>query len=355
MLVVGQSPLKGSVRHEVPYMDTRASPLFPFVKKHKGRLYGTHTVSCRYPRDDPKVFLAKHAKANRLRKKQGKEPLLTPEECCRPRLQETIAKFKNIITLGSLAKKAIVGPGALSDVLGGPTETTTYKVLSTYDTLTIKKSPKLQEYFDHDLAKAVRFFDGKSTWVEPEVLYNPSVEQAQKWLYDRQKDASGLLTLAYDVETDGIDVLSSGMRCLAFGTDTHAMVIPFISKEDPSVFFNQDGSMKAFLVDLFTNPKVQTVGWNSGYFDRMVIETLLGITPGNHIDAILLHRLCHTEYPHRLAFAGSQYTDAPAWKAEHAATDAETDMQLWLYNARDAVVTYIVWRQLYIKYAELYK
>lgn len=81
------------------------------------------------------------------------------------------------------------------------------------------------------------------------------------------------------------------------------------------------------------------VGQNAGYFDRGVTERHLGFTPKLVFDNVLGHRLHNPEVPHSLAFQGSEFTDAPAWKAEHTATSTANDLELGVYCGRDCAVT----------------
>jgi DNA polymerase-1 len=56
-------------------------------------------------------------------------------------------------------------------------------------------------------------------------------------------------------------------------------------------------------------------------------------------DTILLHHASESELPHSLAFLGSLHTDITSWKEERHGLDYQTDKDLWLYNAKDVVVT----------------
>jgi len=107
-----------------------------------------------------------------------------------------------------------------------------------------------------------------------------------------------------------------------------------------------EAQVKSILADLLTNPRVTKGGHNFGYYDRMVIEQHLGVTPSPVVDTILLSHLAESEYPNGLGYVGSVYTDVPAWKAEHTATTAETDEELGTYCATDCSVTGRVASQL---------
>jgi hypothetical protein len=56
------------------------------------------------------------------------------------------------------------------------------------------------------------------------------------------------------------------------------------------------------------------------------------------IDTILLHRGAEPELSHKLAYVGSTRTDVVAWKSDHTATEARSDLELWHYCGLDCVV-----------------
>ena len=90
---------------------------------------------------------------------------------------------------------------------------------------------------------------------------------------------------------------------------------------------------------MFLDPEVLVCGHNAGYFDRLVVEQHLGVTPAPLLDTILLHKLAESEQRHSLGFIGSVLTDVPAWKADHSGVEAKTDEELHSYCATDVAVT----------------
>ena len=299
----------------------------------------TTTVACRYPKDKKKEFDAKRKRINRQRKRNKETPLLSPEECCRPRLEAEIRQHKNVLTCGTFATKAVL-PGApvLRDVRGAPiTLDNGTKVLATEDPGLVRYQPKWRHYFRRDIIKASRHFKGQLDWTEPVPIIGPTPQQmrdaVERW---RGK------AVAYDWETTRDDTLLVTPTCLGVGRGLDALVIPWVSIETGKQDWYTDEQfeeVKEALRDLFTDPKTAIVGHNSGYFDRIVTENWLGVTPTPHLDMILAHRLHNNEVFHSLGFVGAEFTDAPAWKADHSATEARSDAELHQYNARDITVT----------------
>lgn len=74
---------------------------------------------------------------------------------------------------------------------------------------------------------------------------------------------------------------------------------------------------------------------NSGSYDKIVLREQWGIELVNNHDTMLLHRAVESELPHGLAYVGSLYSDAPAWKSDREgnklSTQSETNEQLHEY------------------------
>ena len=119
-------------------------------------------------------------------------------------------------------------------------------------------------------------------------------------------------------------------------------MLGFLSIDGVSRFYSPEDEevIKSLLREVFDErSKVRICGHNAGYFDRLVVEQHLGVTPAPLVDTILLHKLGASEYRHSLGFVGSVLTDVPAWKADHAGVTAKTDEELHEYCATDVLVT----------------
>ena len=300
----------------------------------------TTVVACRYPRDKKKEFDAKRKRMNRQRKRKGESLLLSPEECCRPRLEAELQQHSGVLACGSFPAKAIL-PGApnLRDVRGAPIVLGDgTKVLATEDPSKVRFQPKWRHYFRKDIAKAVRHYRGSLDWVEPEVVIAPSAQKIRE-VCETWRDGR---IVAYDWETTRDDTLLVSPTCLGIGRRDLALVIPWVSIESGRqewYTLEEFEEVKEELRKFLTDPKIVKLGHNSGYFDRIVTENWLGVTPKPHLDMILAHRLHNNEMPHSLGFVGAEFTDAPAWKADHTATEARTDDELHQYNGRDCAIT----------------
>ena len=296
-------------------------------------------LGCRWPKDDPKTFLALLKKQNRRRIAKGKEPMISPTEACREHVAEELARYKTVIPMGSLATKEMYGTNpSLDDVRGGPSVLRGSRVLPTYHPDQLIAQPKLRTVFRSDIAKALRHHEEALRWVDPVVYYNPSPDRVQHF-FARAKKGKWMLT--YDVETDDVEPLTAGLRCIGIGYHKEVVIIGFLSIDGVSRFYSPEDErrIKRLLQEVFRDPDVLVCGHNAGFFDRLVVEQHLGVTPEPLLDTILLHKLASSEHRHGLGFIGSVLTDVPAWKADHSGVEAKTDEELHSYCATDVAVT----------------
>ena len=342
ILILGDAPSKQAVSMQQSWADRHGAEVATALQAAGSSArdvdFGT-LVGCRWPKDDPKTFLAQLKKKNRKRIADGKIPDPNPIEACRGHLAEELSRYKTVLTLGSLATKAIYGGNpSLEDVRGGPAKIHNRKVLPTYHPEQFATQPKLRAVFQSDVAKALRHHNDKLRWEAPTVYFSPSVEFVEQF-FDRAREEKWMLT--YDVETDGVDCMNADLRCIGIGTDKEVLILGFVSIDGEARFYSSEDEERIIrlLREVFVDPQLLVCGHNAGYFDRIVVEQHLGITPTPLLDTILLHKLAASEHRHSLGFIGSILTDVPAWKADHSGVTAKTDDELHSYCATDVAVT----------------
>ena len=161
------------------------------------------------------------------------------------------------------------------------------------------------------------------------------------------------------METDARDPLQANLRCIAISRDATpeeadqgypdaCIVIPFRSLELEGEHPLYDAEEYQLIVDYLRRVLTDGRLWcghNAGWYDRLVIEEQLGVTPKPLLDTILLARLVASELPKSLGVVGSMYIDLPsAWKQDNEglklSVAARTDMELWEYCALDTAVTH---------------
>ena len=351
--LVGEAPGRREVETGRPFVGPSGIEEMKALRKvgwDRPDFHWTNTICCRPPGNgDLNLYMMQLKSRNRRRKRKGQEPLPSPQECCKPRLDAELAGFRHILSLGSAAAKAVV-PGlrtGVLDIRGGPVEREDgVKILPTLHPAFVLRAPRWRQAFLIDHARAVRWFQDRLSWVDPQVLYKPTVSQLAEFLgvgwngQDWVAVSGQERPLAWDYETDGIESLDCKVRCLGIGTASQALVIPFLGIDGRSRFYPPvaQQQIERILRAWMVGPGLK-IGHNSGYYDTLVAEQHLGVTPTPQLDTILMHRLVEAELPHSLAYLGSTRTDVMAWKAGKEATEASTDYDLWLYNARDVAVT----------------
>lgn len=162
--------------------------------------------------------------------------------------------------------------------------------------------------------------------------------------------------VAFDVETDGRHPLLCDLRCIAFYDGKRAITVPLLRRtgeRDPITgkavwepYYRDAAKTKVLkaIKELLQNATLLT---QNGQYDRMVVKASLGFeVPSGwpHFDTILGHHIVAPYFPHSLGFLAALYTDSPYYKATASgdAWSSESDHELWLYNARDVIVTWLV-------------
>lgn len=325
----------------------------------------------------------------------------SPMDCCWPRLRKTALRYENLLLLGGIAAKAFLGSRtSIMDIRGGPVNLAVtaegsvlredpalplpaslnivrrWKALPTVHPSFVLHARRWRRIFRSDLARAVRFFTNRMDWKPPVKVFRPSPIQLRAFLN------SGRPLYVIDVETApardelrveipaeiqevidadtpvkvkrrkksdkkgkkdkwGLDALRAVLRCIGIGDHEVGYLVPFLSIDGETRFYSaaEEAEIIEILRGALDNGAILKGGWNSGYYDRMIAERFFGAFPWPMRDGILDHRLVESEFPHSLGFVASIYTDAGAWKADHTATEAKSDADLWKYCLDDVAIT----------------
>jgi DNA polymerase I-like protein with 3'-5' exonuclease and polymerase domains/uracil-DNA glycosylase len=360
VVVVGEAPGEHEVREGRPFVGPAGKIITSAARKaglQRRDIHWTNACLCRPPNNDMGRLLDQVRKQNRVIEKENKarlkvdksatlEPSIpTPMACCSPRLWAELEPYTDIIAAGGTAVKTVVGQSAsIMSLRGGPIELErndkVLRVLPTVHPAFVMRAKRWTHVFHSDLHKAARWFRGELRWEPPKVFYNPSPSELETFLSDPK-----VPYWTYDVETDSIECLTAELRCIAIGTAEAVVVVGFQSIENALPFYPaaEMEKIRGVLCSFFADSRRLKAGHNSGYYDRLVVENQLGVTPEPNIDTMLLHRLTESELPHNLGFVGSLYTDVPSWKTDREgkkkAKESETDRELHEYCAYDVAVT----------------
>jgi DNA polymerase I-like protein with 3'-5' exonuclease and polymerase domains/uracil-DNA glycosylase len=394
--VLGEAPGPEEIRNARPFVGKRSQLLSAALKKagiSRKNLWMQNSVMCQPPKNNMKKLLARIRTTNAARRKEnnkiarenktrgaGQKPplalLLTPQECCRPGILHTLSEGapRFILAMGKDAAKALLGGDPSIQAIRGsvfdgnlvtegeksskmqllapkiPTEGfwTVVRDARIVPALSMGLVFAQRRWLDtlvRDIDRLVRWKQGRLTWKEPRIFYNPNAEALRRYLDGTRAPYT------YDIETDGIVALRCNVRCIGIGTPDDAVVIgtrsrfTYGERGEDTTFYPPDEMerVKEVLREFFSRPSTLKIGHNAGYYDRLVIRQWLGVEPNPTLDTILLHRLAESELPHSLSFVGSKYTDVHSWKADRKgrkiATEAETDRELHHYCALDVAVT----------------
>lgn len=184
----------------------------------------------------------KEIKAKAPKKKKGEPGIklpefITPQDCCAPRLARDIADSgaKVITSLGSESLKAVAHyldlPYAGAKAEAGKSRVATLKkqhgspviaadgrvlLASLHPGFTIYGNPTFVPIMRADLQRAATIAKrgGSINWTRPEFIIKPSIDTIRNVLR-AMIDSKALVTV--DIETDGIIVTQSRVRCIGLG------------------------------------------------------------------------------------------------------------------------------------------
>ena len=370
ILALGEAPRAEDVRSGRPIMGSAASEWSRFLATaglNRSHVDLENVIACKPPGKEGGAWNRMEKSLDRLNKRrvaQNKDPLPHPIDCCRPRLMSVLGNYNNFIALGKTAARVLSGQsGSIHGLRGGPMyiddewvwslEPTNKKMLATFSPHYVTRAPNWRPVIEADISKAMRWFNDNLRWTEPDSLMNPSPEVLEEFL------AQPAPFWVYDVETDGIEPLECALRTVAIAIpdldengkaartkpaqNCRAVGVGLLSTDGVTRIYPQEQERQ--IVDIlrraFTDGRVW-VGHNAGYYDRMVVETQLGVTPEPLVDTLFHARFRSPDLPKGLKTIGSVLTDVERWetteKGTKISTGSQDDEELLRYNIIDTVV-----------------
>jgi uracil-DNA glycosylase family 4 len=302
---------------------------------NRNQLHVTTVVLCNPPKNDLKNLLDKISKHNR---KNPDHLIASPIDCCRPRFQKDIENIRKFIALGKTANQAVTGSNASIMAVRGAlvtldaTDRTPSRfVMPTVSPGLLMHQMRYAHVFRNDLAKAGRWFRGEAKFEPPEILWHPNADQLREFLFKPGK------TYAFDLETDGVDNLTTRIRCIGIGDQREVALVGLLGKDGFTKFYSPDEEARVLdvLREYFGHPDVLKIAHNGINFDAVVLHNQLGVRPQRIVDTMLLHKSVESELPHGLGYVVSLFAEAPAWKTDREgnklAAFAESDRELGEY------------------------
>lgn len=299
--------------------------------------------------------------------------LRSPVECCAPRLEKDIEESEatTYLALGSKALQSIAriykipyggAPdenGLLIDTLGNqagaPVKLPDGKhlVASWHPAFGLRDSKHMLSFIRKIITRACHIAERQRiNWAWAPTILEPTFEQCVAFLRALR---SNKYPVVCDIETDGIDVRKTLIRCIGFGTsvlrngklapDSKFVVlsVPLV-RRDGTHYWNPE--QRAQLTTEFqqTFDELEFI-FHNGAFDTAVLMAHGYWRQPKKLwhDTMIAHHCTRwNDYRHGLGVLGRQYTEAPLWKKEvdhKSAVGDSSDAVLRRYNCNDVQVT----------------
>jgi hypothetical protein len=153
------------------------------------------------------------------------------------------------------------------DLRGGPmtverSEDDIIRVLPSLHPEMVERNMRWYDAFQIDMARAVKWFRRGLDWKAPNVLYQPTPEQLQQFLYQ-----PNVPFWTYDVETDAKECLTARLRCIAIGTPEAVVVIGYLGIDGRTRFYTPEEEYRItqILKVFFEDSSILKAGHNAGY------------------------------------------------------------------------------------------
>lgn len=265
-----------------------------------------------------------------------KEVLLGLEE-----LKQTINSMPNlqlVIALGNVPLWATTANWGITKWRGSQIRKDNLAVVPTYHPAAILRTWDWRWVAVEDLKRAKNWLDTGLQVPEYDFIIRPTYNIAIDYLTELlSRLESERVKVSVDLETR-----SRHIACIGLATSIHrAICIPFMTMEGPYFSTAEETEIIWGLYRVLTHENVEIIGQNYLY-DRQYIARRWGFRSKLTHDTMVKHHLCFPGVPKGLDFLSSLYNKYHLyWKDESKDWDPKIgEEQLWVYNCKDAVVTY---------------
>jgi len=322
----------------------------------------------------------KHKRLNKARELEGLSPVPHPIDCCAPRLKKELKNYKNIVTLGKTANKAVTGVNrGIDKVRASPwgltedwvkkswddPEVTRY-VLPTFNPRRIGRNPIHFDRWRLDFLKAERLFTKTLDWDEPaHVLWRPSADELEAWFKGvkptlhkkrRGKNRRTKAVVCGDVETprhpQGLRPREVHTRTISYARwkngvedgDIELCCISLISTDGHTRFYSEveEERIRQLIREFHDRDDILFIGHNWLSFDCPNIEANDLGKVRHSLDTLGPARAANPSISKGLKPTGRTYCDVSEWdsddKEESIATGSTNDDELLTYNGTDVHV-----------------
>lgn len=394
IMIVGEAPGSNEVLKGVPFVGTSGEELSRMLHEAgilRADCFITNVCRVQPPGNDIKHFFLKHTPASRIPGEEIKAGI----EMLEREIREV--KPNLIIALGETALWALTNERGITKWRGSVLESTLVpgtKVLPTYHPAAILRmwSWRWIAVQDFRRAKKESAFAGIK-WPETEFIVRPDFDTVVQCLGRLTKLAASrtdgprgttsgetggmvcpdgtpptndlgpsnnrrvhhlptpahlrwldpsLLRLSVDIETRRGHIACIGIAW----SSKHALCIPLMCKEDVDGYWSEleEIVIIEMLKALLTHPGVSVIGQNFLY-DAQYFAKWYGFIPNVGDDTMIKHHTCWSGMQKGLDFLSSLYCEFHQyWKDEGKEFDLEhhDEERLWVYNCKDAAITFEV-------------
>ena len=286
-----------------------------------------------------------------------------PKELVESHVQALFRELKEvkpnvIVPLGGNALYALTKKSPIQTWRGSILDTPLGKVLPTYHPAYVLRDYSVRPIVHFDLVKVNR--ESHSPVLDlpkPRFVPEPSFLEVITFLESDHK------RLAVDIETLGSKMV---IRCVGLANSKDsAICIPFLRLRYSAILTEkelrsgmvaehywteeEEEAVLEKLRAVLEDPKIEKILQNYP-FDSRCLEKEFGISvDGLWMDTMVAQHCAYSELPKALDFLASIYTQVPYWANYNRASDLET----WVYNCWDCVVTFEVASRLKQELTEL--
>lgn len=279
--------------------------------------------------------------------KKARKPNSDLLECTNALATELGANRSNVlVAMGDHVLQALTGKRGITKWRGSILESTLLpgrKVIPVIEPHKILKEYSWKVLATHDFKRIRRqsFFPDIRR-PPTEFIIGPTLSQVVETL----EEYSHVPKVAFDIETRG-----NHISCIGFAkSNSQAICIPF-TRGRGNYWDSPLEEIAAWraVAKLLGNPNVKKIGQNLQFDCSYLLWHGLPVR-GIWWDTMLAQNILYPELEKSLAVLGSIYTEHPYYKdegraalglkSEKAWSSRQIDEQLWIYNARDCIVTF---------------
>src|SRR4030067_2649239 len=245
---------------------------------------------------------------------------------------------KVIVTIDDIPLHTLTTMNSAFKYRGSPILWNSYVVIPI-----IRPSMALQVFINRyfiisDLRKAIRFAEGTESIPVRNLIINPTFPEVTTYL---NNIIDNKVTVAFDIECCNQEV-----SCIAFAISPYiSMCIPMIGNP----WTEQEELIIWRLIDtILHSTTIVKIAQNAMFDISFLARQNNIITRGPIDDTMIGHNYIYKDFPKGLDFLCSIYTNEPYYKDDGKIWKTpEKDLQkFYLYNAKDAAVTYECWEKI---------